>query len=503
GDDKRIRLWNVADGTERKSLLDEAKVQSAAYSPDGRWFATSDEGNTFSLWDSTTYARWRSPEARNTVTTVAFSPDKRTMATGDADGIVRLWDVEGRRLLYTCAGHGGIIVSLSYGPDGRVLASGSDDGTVILWEAEGGRKLRSLVGHTSVVHEVAFSPDGRTLASSGFDGSTRLWDPESAQVRATLVVTDVSGNWLVVMPNGLFDGSSAAWSQLLWRFSPRLYDVKTVEVFFNDFFRPGLLADVADVRPPAAPREIQNIDRRQPSVRITTAARLAEEGDVAVAEKGVAVGVEVAEAPPGDGYPDAGGGARDVRLFRNGLLVKVWRGDALDGSSGCQPLGQGRARCEARVGVVAGENRLAAYAFNRQNVKSADAEAVVDGGAADSSRQSTLYILAVGINRYQNHEFDLKYAVPDAQDFGAELNLRQKGLSQFRRREVIPLYNERASKDGIVSALNSLKDRVRPEDTVAIYFAGHGVSHDKHFVLVPHDLGYAGKRDDLDESGLG
>jgi len=58
---------------------------------------------------------------------------------------------------------------------------------------------------------------------------------------------------------------------------------------------------------------------------------------------------------------NAGSGARDVRLFRNGALVKVWRGDVL--------RGQPSTTLEANLSIVAGENRLSAYAFNRDNIK--------------------------------------------------------------------------------------------------------------------------------------
>ena len=61
-------------------------------------------------------------------------------------------------------------------------------------------------------------------------------------------------------------------------------------------------------------------------------------------------------------------GARDVRLFRNGSLVKVWHGDVLKGQSASS--------LEEEITVTAGPNRLVAYAFNKDNVKSKDAPLV-------------------------------------------------------------------------------------------------------------------------------
>jgi hypothetical protein len=71
--------------------------------------------------------------------------------------------------------------------------------------------------------------------------------------------------------------------------------------------------------------------------------------------------------------------------------------------------GRRDATLEAAVPVVAGENLFTAYAFNRDNVKSADAELTVTG--ADSLKhEGTAYVLAVGVNAYENAQYDLKYA---------------------------------------------------------------------------------------------
>ena len=84
--------------------------------------------------------------------------------------------------------------------------------------------------------------------------------------------------------------------------------------------------------------------------------------------------------------------------------------------------------------------------------------------------------------------------------------------------EVITLLNENATKANILDALkrlggstgapslkasplDSLK-RVEPEDTVIIYYAGHGTAQAARFYLIPHDLGYTGERTKLTEQGL-
>ncbi|HEV8587364.1 MAG TPA: caspase family protein, partial [Pyrinomonadaceae bacterium] len=42
----------------------------------------------------------------------------------------------------------------------------------------------------------------------------------------------------------------------------------------------------------------------------------------------------------------------------------------------------------------------------------------------------------------------------------------------------------------------------QPEDALVIFFAGHGTAQQNRFYLIPHDLGYAGSRTQLDNAGL-
>jgi hypothetical protein len=204
----------------------------------------------------------------------------------------------------------------------------------------------------------------------------------------------------------------------------------------------------------------------------------------AVSAPTINVQIKIANAPAG---------AQDVRLFRNGSLVKVWHGDVLQGKT--------EATLTASVPLIAGENRLTAYAFNHDNVKSTDSTLNVTG--ADSlRRKGVAYVLAVGVNSYANKDFDLKYAVADAQDFGDEWRTQQTKLQTFAGTEIIALKDADATKANVLKALADIKAKVKPEDALVIYFAGHGTAQANRFYLVPNDLGYEGGRDAIDEAGL-
>src|SRR6185312_3316517 len=79
-----------------------------------------------------------------------------------------------------------------------------------------------------------------------------------------------ASDWLVVTPDGLFDGSPAAWKQILWQFGGNTFDVTPAETFFNEFYYPGLLAEVMAGKKPRAPKNLSQIDRRQPELSLTS-----------------------------------------------------------------------------------------------------------------------------------------------------------------------------------------------------------------------------------------
>ncbi|HCX29960.1 MAG TPA: hypothetical protein DHU55_09370, partial [Blastocatellia bacterium] len=488
-------------------------VTSVTFSPDGQTLATGgvESKSNFDLAALMNPAAGQKSQKKN-----SKPPDPEEMMKNmkvEAIGQVTLWDVASGREIGALKGHGKGVTQVAFSRDGRLLASSSTDNTIKIWDVAARRELRTLSGHTANIDSIDFSPDSHLLASASDDGGTFLWDANTGEHLLTLISLDDGGEWMVVTPQGLFDGTPASWNQILWRYNQDTFNVAPIEWFFNEFYYPGLLSDIFAGKRPQVAQDMSRKDRRQPIVKLSIAPEPASASGpaTAVASRTVKVRIDVTDAPADKDSPQGGAGARDVRLFRNGSLIKVWHGDALKG--------QAAVTLEEEITVAAGPNRLTAYAFNKDNVKSKDAQLALTG--ADSlKRAGTAYIIAVGVNEYANPQYNLKYAVADAQSFGEEVRLRQTQVAQFERVEVVPLINENATKANILSVLNRLAGapgppslkagapalnglkRAEPEDTVIIYFAGHGTAQAQRFYLIPHDLGYTGERTKLNEQGL-
>lgn len=529
-DATHVDLRDLKTGRLRRRFSFPSMV-NAAVSPDDRLLAIS--GGEYpnahvAIYDSHTGQLLRNLVSKNvdSLNELSFSPNSHLLAVGESYGknhISSVINLSTGRWLEDSSGVG---QALAFSPDSRMIVLEGDNcdveedplcappapqsatvdvavpsnsnAIVLLQDAYTGKLLKVMRDESYArALSAAFTPDGKVLAVGCDDTTVKLFSTETGEQLATLLSFADSG-WLVITPDGLFDGSPDSWNQMLWRFSNRLFDVAPVEWFFNDFFYPGLLADVLAGRRPRATTVVAAKDRRQPELHLAPANN--EQAGAALEMRTINLRITITEGAPDETH-EQGSGARDVRLFRNGSLVRVWHDDVL----GVRPRasdGRREVILEATdVPVVAGENRFTVYAFNHDNIKSADAVLSVRG--AESLRRSgTAYIVTIGLNRYENAQYDLKYAVADAQVFGAELQRQFEGLKAYSRVEVIPLFDEAATKPRIMATLSRLAQAAQPEDAVIIYFSGHGTAHRNQFYLLPHDLGYRGSRTQLDEAGL-
>jgi WD40 repeat protein len=557
GYDNKVQLWNPVSGEKKQTLIlseDGGSFESShvvTFSNDGKLLAASN-GVGISLWDASTLRAIRQIErtgprmeflkfssddkllagcdrasdgisvfdVRNGTKvremsgglrplSFAFVNHDRTVAAGYLDGMIRLWNVQTGEKASGFNGEdgksglgGGHINAIATDRSGDIFASGGDDHTIKLWDSKTGREIGNLAGHAEgAITSLVFHGNGRFLWSGSQDGSVKLWDLSTGEELATLVTTD-SREWIVTTPDGLFDGSPSAWNKILWRFENNTFDYAPLEAFFSDFYRPGLLTDILAGKRPQAPSDISQKDRRQPKLHLALANARADaasspsnvSGNPTVREgaRDVAIKIDIAESAADQDHR-TGSGAQDVRLFRNGSLVKLWRGDVLNGKSSVT--------VEATIPIVAGENKFTAYAFNHDNIKSSDAALTVTG--ADSlKRKGTLRILAVGVSQYANREYNLNYTTDDATSFASQLKLEQAKRTQYQSVEIKTLLNESATKANILAELKKLAASAQPEDGVVVYFSGHGKADGDRFYLVPHDLGYQGSRDQLSSDGL-
>ncbi len=118
------------------------------------------------------------------------------------------------------------------------------------------------------------------------------------------------------------------------------------------------------------------------------------------------------------------------------------------------------------IPLQAGQNTITVTAYDNQNLSTTENVTVYR-----ESKRGEIYAAVIGINQYKDSKLNLKYARNDAEAFASYLRTNL-GLDNDH---LFELYDENATKTKISSLLgNQLARKVKTEDTVYIFFAGHG-----------------------------
>ncbi len=179
-------------------------------------------------------------------------------------------------------------------------------------------------------------------------------------------------------------------------------------------------------------------------------------------------------------FADQGSGIGDIVLKRSGATVAT-RGLRVNNSSEKPYLG------EQKIFLETGDNPVTLSAFDvNKALQSNEKINLVFHYDASSESKPSLYVLSIGINKYQNTDINtLVNAVNDAEGINSLLQTQHN-----RFKEVIPtlLTDEKATRKSIEDNLKNISTKAKSNDVVVIYIAGHGIVIDGHYYFLPYEL---------------
>jgi hypothetical protein len=183
---------------------------------------------------------------------------------------------------------------------------------------------------------------------------------------------------------------------------------------------------------------------------------------------------------------DQGGGIDEIKVFFNGKLVD-------NTQRGLKPVAENKSLTTKTFNLLLGNgvNKIKVIALNNQRTESAPAEITVNC-KSNEVKKPNLYLLAIGINKYQNPKYSLNYAVNDANGFVAAIE--KNAYRIFNEVIKTSIQDDKATKNNITLAINEIKQKAKPEDVFIFYYAGHGVmsltsaNEKAEFYIVPTDV---------------
>jgi WD40 repeat protein len=150
---------------------------------------------------------------------------------------------EGYKPLHTLKLADDLIWSVGISDDGKRALTGTEGGSLIIWDAATGKQVHSIRAHRGPIEGVAFSADGRRVFSTSYDGTTAIWTADTGAEICRLVSFDRGKEWLVIAPDGRFDGTPAAQKLVKFRTDGK-FALEPLEKYAKELHRPGLLREL-------------------------------------------------------------------------------------------------------------------------------------------------------------------------------------------------------------------------------------------------------------------
>ena len=195
-------IWSLETRKLVGHLEGHRWVPDVAYSPDGRWIATTElESTKVNLWDAGTrevVRAWRNGDRTATsegsdVIELQFSRDSQRLyvATSMRSGSsfndrVRVWDIKTASLIDEFREEAFFLKHVSVSPDESRAILQYADQVAVLWDMKQHRRLRLWANYTGgYSQQLRLSPDGRSLVQV-YRSLIKIWDVPSRAVRHVL-----------------------------------------------------------------------------------------------------------------------------------------------------------------------------------------------------------------------------------------------------------------------------------------------------------------------------
>jgi WD40 repeat protein len=201
GEDGALRIWEHPTGRQLTVVAAHAsRINWVECSHDGRLLVTAGEDEELNLWKCDEFRHVATLTGHATaVTCAAFSRDDQSIFSGDDLGILRRWNVPDGRGTYSYAVHADAICGIDVAGDR--LATAAKDGCVKIWNATD-LSLHRKIDSEYPINTVALSPAGDLIAEADYGRTIGLWDAETGKHVANLSAHSNLVRSLRFSPNG-------------------------------------------------------------------------------------------------------------------------------------------------------------------------------------------------------------------------------------------------------------------------------------------------------------
>ncbi len=338
----------------------------------------------------------------------------------------------------------------------------------------------------SIAWSVNISGDGRLAIAAFGDGTIRWYRmTDGAELLAFFPHNDRK-RWVLWTPTGYYDASPDAEDLIGWHVNngkDAAADFFPVGLFRNQFYRPDVVSKILYTADESRALQIANDEAGRKQQQADVAKQLPPVVEIVSPRDGITVSSRTIKISYNVRTP-SGEAVTNIKVLVDGRPVTAARQLVREESSaGAREITVEIPERDCEIAIIA-ENRFAPGVPAIVRLKW---QGKATGGADEFVIKPKLYVLAIGISKYANPEFNLNYAAKDARDFVAAMQKQNGGL--YREVVVKVLTDETATRDSIVDGLEWIRLQTTSKDVAMVFFAGHGINDSlNRYYFVPHNF---------------
>ena len=381
-------------------------------------------------------------------------------------------------------------LSASVSRDGKRVAVATNH-RIRLYDRDGRELWRAAAPATP--WQINTSDDGRWVVVALSDGTLRWYRQQDGSEQLVFFPQADGRRWVMWTPGGHFAASPGGENLVGWqvdRGPAQAADFFPVSRFRAEYYRPELISQVigkgsgdATALPVAAPPGGQAIrERLPPMLRLVSPDALSVTNS---SEIKVKLAVRTPEDAP----------LTRLRARINGQPVALpalssLRSSRSDNDENIYELPLPLPGLEAQILLFAenkhGVSPEATLTVNKPPVAKV-AGAVAPESAASADLRPALYVLAIGVSKYQDPSIQLEFAAKDSTDLSNFFRTQEGGL--YRKVSVRLLTDGGAKRDDVLDGLEWIRRELTSRDVAMVFIAGHGVNDaDGIYYFLPQDV---------------
>ena len=401
----------------------------------------------------------------NYAISMAIDKNNKYIALGGY-GYVKLYDFKTGKYIKSFKWHNSAVNAIVFSKDSKILYFGTDDDKITKWDIKKRRLIKIFNGHLGDVNTIVLLKD-KILISGSSDGTIRYWDAKSGK-ELLKTVSFTNGEWISITPQGYFTASKNGAKYLSVLIRPM--QVASIDQFYKKFYRPDLVKLALQGVNIKSNETLADVAKNKPAPQLSF---IGIDTNIIKTDKDTYT-IKI-------GAKDSGGGIGRVKVYINGVLVKT-----SDKALKLKKRGFDKIY-KFNLSLEKGENHIKVLAWNKdESMQSNPLELTIKSDV--KLKAPNLYVLIVGINKFENEEINLKYAVEDAKLFEKTLKSYSKQLFKNVYTKLL-VSKKNTTKKSIKKAFKELSKRIKPNDYFVFYISSHGdIENGKYYLITSNVL---------------